>query len=452
MTKLSNIRLMALDLDDTTLGSDSRLAPETEKAIKMAIKNGIEVVVASGRAFKALPESVLGIDGIRYAITSNGAAIERVCDGSRLMSLSLSPESVTQVLELFPDERLEAFVEGQPYCDAEYAADPLSFGCSPAYVEYVRTTRKPISDMRAFIRENIDCLDSIDILCQDVQRKLLLWDVAMRLENVYVTSSSPRLIEISDAAAGKGSALKKLCAMLNVPAECAAAFGNGDNDADMLRFAGCGVAVKNASEACIEAADCVCESNDELGVAKMINRILHEKNAAPRFRKAQESDIADIAVIYERIHKAESEGRLTTGWIQGVYPVESTARAALERDDLFVCETDGIAAAAIINKQQVDVYADGEWLYPAEDNEVMVLHTLVVDPERSRQGLGRGFVDFYEAYAKESGCTVLRMDTNARNLGARATYARLGYREADIVPCVFNGIPNVQLVLLEKKI
>ena len=454
MTELKNIRLIALDLDDTTLGSDSHLAPETEKALKRAVKAGIEVVVASGRAFKALPAEVLGIGGISYAITTNGASIEHVPDGRRIMSLSLKPGSVMRILELFGSERLEAFVDGQPYCDAEYAADPLRYGCAPAYVEYVRTTRKPVADMHGFILQNIDRLDSIDVLSKPGAHHDELRKKAGMLENVYVTSSSPRLVEISDADAGKGAALKRLCAMLGVPAEHTAAFGNGDNDADMLRFAGLGVAVKNASKSCLEAADYVCASNDELGVAQMINKIVDAINAsAPlSFRKAGESDAAAVAQIYENIHAAERAGKLSTGWIAGVYPVEDTARAALERDDLFVCEFGGVVAAAIINRQQVDVYALGKWLYPAKDDEVMVLHTLVVDPEASGRGVGSAFVDFYEDYARKNGCTVLRIDTNARNLRARAMYAKLGYREAGTVPCVFNGIPDVQLVLLEKKL
>ena len=54
--------------------------------------------------------------------------------------------------------------------------------------------------------------------------------------------------------------------------------------------------------------------------------------------------------------------------------------------------------------------------------------------------------------ARENGCTVLRMDTNAKNAAARRLYQKLGYAESDIVHCIFNGIPNVQLVLLEKKL
>ena len=55
-------------------------------------------------------------------------------------------------------------------------------------------------------------------------------------------------------------------------------------------------------------------------------------------------------------------------------------------------------------------------------------------------------------YFRAQGCAVLRMDTNARNLRARRMYAQLGYREAGIVPCTFNGIPSVQLVCLEKRL
>ena len=71
-------------------------------------------------------------------------------------------------------------------------------------------------------------------------------------------------------------------------------------------------------------------------------------------------------------------------------------------------------------------------------------------PDAAGRGFGKQFVAFYEDYAIQNGCKVLRMDTNSRNLRARAMYGRLGYREAGIVPCVFNGIAGVALVLLEK--
>lgn len=183
------------------------------------------------------------------------------------MSLTLHPDTIQGILELFGNELLECFIDGQAYCDARYMRDPLRFGCSPAYVEYVKTTRLPVGDMPGFMSENAGRLDSVDILCASVFHRAELWEAALRLKNAYITSSSPRLIEIAAAEAGKGASLRRLCELLSVPAQCVAAFGNGDNDADMLSFAGLGVAMENATEACIAASDAVCASNDEHGVA-----------------------------------------------------------------------------------------------------------------------------------------------------------------------------------------
>ncbi len=168
-------------------------------------------------------------------------------------------------------------------------------------------------------------------------------------------------------------------------------------------------------------------------------------------RKATESDIPAVAEIYAHILANEDPAKPATGWLKGIYPVEATARAALGRDDLFVCiEDDKVVASAIINRTQVDVYADCKWSLECEDDEVMVLHTLTVEPACAGRGIGRKFVAFYEDYAREHNCKALRMDTNAVNITARGLYSKLGYTEVGIVPCVFNGIPNVMLVCMEK--
>lgn len=268
---MKNIKLVALDLDDTTLRSDSTLDPFTKDALIKVINAGIEVVVASGRAYRSLPKEVLSIEGVRYAITSNGAAIEKVPGGERIMSRVLPENCVHEILHLFPDVyMLEAFVEGQPYSLKEYIDDPLSFGCPKDYVNYVQTTRLPADDMRKFIAENSTRLDSIDLICRNTAEKQSYYKKAKEIAGVYVTSSSPRLVEISDSGAGKGRALRRLCELLGVRAENVAAFGNGDNDADMLSFAGFGAAVENATDVCKSAADYICESNNDLGVAKTL--------------------------------------------------------------------------------------------------------------------------------------------------------------------------------------
>ena len=171
-------------------------------------------------------------------------------------------------------------------------------------------------------------------------------------------------------------------------------------------------------------------------------------------RKATAKDLPGIIRIYDEIHTREETGEVTIGWVRGIYPTEKTAEESIQRGDMFVQvdKTGEIVGTGIINKTQVDAYADGDWQYPAADDEVMVLHTLIISVRPGHRGSGKAFLDFYESFAKENGCPYLRLDTNARNAVARAFYRKHGYDEIGIVPTVFNGIPGVDLVLLEKRL
>lgn len=170
-------------------------------------------------------------------------------------------------------------------------------------------------------------------------------------------------------------------------------------------------------------------------------------------RKANISDIPAVAAIFEEIHTEEEKGSMTIGWVRGVYPTEETAKTAVKADDLYVMEENGsIVAAARINQEQVPEYSNAEWRYDVPDENILVLHTLVVSPSVNGRGLGRKFVEFYENMGKETNCHYLRIDTNAKNIRARKFYNKLGYEEVSIVKCLFNGIPNVDLVCLEKKV
>lgn len=171
-------------------------------------------------------------------------------------------------------------------------------------------------------------------------------------------------------------------------------------------------------------------------------------------RKAKEKDILSIEKIYLSIHEREQAGLAQIGWLPGIYPTMDTARMALDRNDLYVYEDENgmIVASAIINQIQVPEYKLGDWENEVDNDEIMVLHTLVVDPYISSKGIGTQMVSFYEKMAREQRCKALRMDTNAINEVARSFYKKKGYKEIGIVPCVFNNIPNVQLVLLEKSL
>ncbi len=169
-------------------------------------------------------------------------------------------------------------------------------------------------------------------------------------------------------------------------------------------------------------------------------------------RLAEWADAEAISQIYEGVHTAIEAGLAPVGWIRGVYPTRKTVEDALGRGDMFVMENEcgKAVGCAVINQTQVDVYEGAPWTFTAPPAEVMVLHTLAICREEAGKGLGKAFVKFYEDYALAHGCRYLRMDTNEINIPARGMYRSLGYREIGIVPCVFNGIDGVNLVLLEK--
>ena len=171
------------------------------------------------------------------------------------------------------------------------------------------------------------------------------------------------------------------------------------------------------------------------------------------FRKATAVDLDRIEQIYHEIHDEIEAGRIVNGWVRGVYPIRLDAEEAYKKGELFVEEEAGeIVAAGRINREQGGVYAQASWEYDAPADQVLVLHTLAVSPKAAGRGYGAAFVRFYERQALERGCAYLRMDTGEVNQAARSLYKKLGYREAGIVPTVFNGIPGINLVCLEKKL
>ena len=253
-----SIQCIALDLDRTTLDGSGRLSPENRRALKYAIAKGVHIVIASGRSFASLPRDVVAVPGIEYAITSNGAAVYHVPTGTRLHSYC------------------EAFVDGAAYAHDAYVVDPVQYGATPQAVGYIQSTRHPEADIAGFIRRHIDCLDSLDLIVREEGEKQRIWT---RLEDtvpdIYITSSVRQLIEISHRDAGKHSGVRFVAERLGLSPSDIAAFGDGDNDADLLSFVGCGIAMANASPACLAAADHVTLDHRENGVTHGIFHILH---------------------------------------------------------------------------------------------------------------------------------------------------------------------------------
>ena len=271
-----DIKCIALDLDRTTLNEHARLSGNNREALEYAISKGIHIVIASGRGFDSLPEDVLSIPGIEYAITSNGASVYHIPSGKRLMSYTLTPRSVQEILALTAGHHVayEAFIDGIAYAQADYVENPGLYGAANA-AQYIRNTRRPVPNFQTFLLEHRHELESIDLVVSSEAQKTELWDLLQRnVSDIYITSSVHQLLELSHRDAGKHSGVRYVADLLGlVPAQIAA-FGDGDNDADMLAYVGCGIAVANASPACLAAADFVTGHHQEDGVARGIREIL----------------------------------------------------------------------------------------------------------------------------------------------------------------------------------
>lgn len=273
-----NIKCIALDLDRTTLNAEGKLSSGNYDALNEAIKKGVHIVIASGRSFDTLPKDVLAVPGIEYAITSNGAAVYYIPDKTCLHEYKMTPDSIRQVLAVaakFP-VALEVFINGTAYALKDYVDDPVAYGTTPAAIPYIQSTRNPIEDIVTFIKDHINEIDSMDIVVSGDEQKQEIWkELEKNCDDIYITSSVSQLIEISHKDAGKHSGLRFIREHLNLRPEETAAFGDGDNDVDLLKEAGIGIAMENASPKCKAAASYITRHHDRDGVAYGIHNILN---------------------------------------------------------------------------------------------------------------------------------------------------------------------------------
>lgn len=270
-----SVRLIASDLDGTLLHNDKSLSPETVEAIRKARELGIHFVPSTGRAFEAVPQNVRELPGLEYVITSNGAAIYSLSQKKRIYECLVPAEAVDELLEISMPENMtiEVFIKGVPYTATDHVKDPAKYGATAFGIQYVKKTRHSVDNIRAFVAENRMCVDSFDFVCGDREvLKAVREEIQKKVSGVYVTSSVSHLLEIGNAAAGKGKTLLHLLNRLGISKDETMAFGDADNDLDMIQSVKFGIAMGNATEHLKEAAYHITDSNEEDGVAKEIFR------------------------------------------------------------------------------------------------------------------------------------------------------------------------------------
>ena len=165
--------------------------------------------------------------------------------------------------------------QGVAYAAKEYIEDPVKFGATEHAVAYVQSTRHLQDDIVSFLKQHDDELDSMDIVVKDeAQKQKVIEVLKAEVEDIYITSSISQLVEISYKDAGKRSGVKFITEYLGLNPKQVAAFGDADNDIDMLEYAGCGIAMENASNGLLAVADVVTLHHDRDGVAYALKNIL----------------------------------------------------------------------------------------------------------------------------------------------------------------------------------
>lgn len=257
-------RLLVLDIDGTLLTSAHTILPSTVDALRSAIDQGHIVVPASSRP----PESVRRIAAelspeVRTLITLNGGL---VVDSEESFSLAPIGESgMPALLDCVRELGLHASVySGWDWfidSDDEWGREEARIvGFSPTFVPALH-----------------------GILDHPVQKVLVIGPppladefiarIGVRSPDLRTARSKPHYCEVVASGVSKVTAIERVCTVHGLTMSDVVAFGDGENDLEMIQAAGIGVAMGNSFPCVLAAADMVTDTNDADGIAKALGRI-----------------------------------------------------------------------------------------------------------------------------------------------------------------------------------
>lgn len=299
MSPSTPIRLVALDLDGTLLDSQSQISPRTRQAIADAAGRGVIVLPCTGRPLASLPPLVAQLPGIRYAITTNGAAVwdmgtdplgavySRYSDAIQrpthepvlLERHCLPPETAREVFALYREYHgpLSIFSDGRSYLDGTGMAL-----FQDRHIQRHSTEARQPDDGRTHVVRDLD--EWMSRHAHEVEKQCLFFaeqdQVPQALARframpgVEVVQGSPENIEVTAAGVDKGEALLTLADRLGIPRAQTLAVGDSENDRAMLEKAGVAAVMANGMEHIRRLADIVSENdNDHDGVAEIFARL-----------------------------------------------------------------------------------------------------------------------------------------------------------------------------------
>ena len=271
-----HFELGAFDLDGTVLRRDLEITGRTVSALEGLRERGVRLVVATGRRFEGAREHArrLGFTGDDPIVCYGGSMVRRM-NGETLLHRTISRDLGVEVLEWAAGRDLHARV----FVDGHIVTSPDT----TAAERYLRRSDEPdvsvVDSPSRWLRSDA-AEEPTKLVLVDHPDDVPRWLEEAReafAGRLFVTRSLPHYVEIGGLEGTKSRALGFLCERWGIDPGRAIAFGDADNDIDMLRFVGHGVAVGGMTDEVRRAADAVAPPVDEDGVASYLEGLLGGK-------------------------------------------------------------------------------------------------------------------------------------------------------------------------------
>ncbi len=268
-------RLIAFDLDGTALNSKKELTPETRNALKRAASRGIELVPATGRFYRGMPEAIRSMPFIHYAITMNGAVVYDIQNDRTLYGAEIPWQRAVEIMEEIesPDLIYDSYIGSWGWITRAYQEKAADYVPDQYFLRMLTVLRTPVDELKAYIRKEQRDVQKIIMFTRTLAlQQELLKTLPQKYPDVVVTSSVPHNLELNAPDANKGAALHALAKALGISIYETMAIGDGLNDAALLKAAGLSIAMGNAHPDILALADEITADCDHNGVAQAIEK------------------------------------------------------------------------------------------------------------------------------------------------------------------------------------
>lgn len=260
---VSRPALVATDLDGTLVRTDGSVSDRTRHALRRAEEAGAIVVFVTGRPTRVMADIVRQTAATGLAICANGALVYDLDAGVPVRETTLDPTAAVRLAA--------AIRESVP--DVAFAVESgLRFGREPQF----RTMWPDPDELVADFAQLLESLPTAKLLVRRGGLTMVhVYDIVVELcgSEAAVTMSSNDLIEIAGPGVSKAVALAELAGGRGIGPAQVVAFGDMPNDLPMFAWAGHSVAMANAHPEVLAAADEITASNDEDGVAQVLERL-----------------------------------------------------------------------------------------------------------------------------------------------------------------------------------